>query len=110
MTRELLDINARHLDELRIDIQVIYPTFMLYGINWPKGVTPKPSSRWPAPINRWLGTRTAESHGRLRWVAVTPTSTMDEALEEVRWAKDHRGRRVMPRGQVAKPLCSLISS
>jgi predicted TIM-barrel fold metal-dependent hydrolase len=104
-TRELIDIDARlrHMDELRIDVQVLYPTFMLYGISWPVGLTqPEAELALARSYNRWMGTRTAESHGRLRWVAVTPTSTMDQALEEVRWAKDHGACGVMPRGEVAK--------
>lgn len=103
VTRELLDIDARlrHMDELRVDVQVLYPTFLLLGPSWPEGLSaPEAEVALYRSYNRWLSARTALSRGRLRWVSVVPVSAMDRALEEVRWAKDHGACGVMPRGNV----------
>src|SRR5207244_13418386 len=48
--------------------------------------------------NRWLAERTAQSRGRLRWIAVLPLLTMDKAVEELRWAKDHGACGVFKKG------------
>src|SRR5438874_1517343 len=90
-TNQLLDVNARlkHLDELRIDMQVIYPTTfirMSFIGNEELEVALTRS------YNRWIASRTAESGGRLRWIAELPFLTMDEAVDELRWAREHGAR------------------
>lgn len=103
VTRELLDVDARlrHMDELRVDIQVIYPTLLLWGPSFPKAVNqPEAEVALTRSYNRWIASRTESSEGRLRWVAVAPVSAMDRALDEVRWARDHGACGVMPRGHV----------
>jgi predicted TIM-barrel fold metal-dependent hydrolase len=86
-TRELLDVGARlrHLDELRIDVQILYPTHHIrFG-----PARPDVEVALAKSYNRWIADRTKESGGRLRWVAILPLSNMDVAIEELRWAKDH---------------------
>lgn len=109
ITRELVDIDARlrHMDELRVDIQVIYPTALLFGIGagigFPEDLTePDAELAVARAYNRWVAARTEGSHGRLRWVAVTPASSADRAVEELRWAKDHGACGAMPRGWAIK--------
>ena len=84
--REMDDINARlkHMDELDVDVQVLYPTIFL-----------RPFTRRPAlelavtrSYNRWLIDIWKRAPERLRWVAVLPLLTMDQALEEARFAKE----------------------
>jgi len=86
-TRELFDVKARvrHMDELGVDIQVIYPTYLLAV------PTDRPELELALyrSYNRWLADRTAESNGRLRWVVVPPLRSMDEALEELKFGKEH---------------------
>ena len=86
-TRELLDVDARlrHMDELRIDVQVLYPTLFLQGMTARAEVELALTKSY----NRWIAEATDASHGRLRWVALLPLLSMDEALVELRWAKDH---------------------
>src|SRR5205809_826911 len=75
-TRELRDIDARlrDMDELRIDVQVLYPTMFLGGF----------SSRAEVDLaltrsyNRWMAASTAKSGGRLRWVALMPMLSIGE--------------------------------
>lgn len=85
-TRELLDVKARirHMDEMHVDVQVIYPTYLL------DVPTDRPEIELAVyrSYNRWLAERTAESNGRLRWVIVPPVRSMDKALEELRFGKE----------------------
>lgn len=86
-TRELVDIGARlrDMDELQVETQVIYPTLFLH----------EPSQRADVltvlhrSYNRWMADRCADSGGRLRWVAMIPYASMPDALEEMRFAKEH---------------------
>jgi len=86
-TRELGDVNARlrDMDSLGTDVQVIYPTLFLTAL------TEKPEVELALcrAYNRWLADRCSHSNGRLRWNAVLPLLSMDRAVEELRWARDH---------------------
>jgi predicted TIM-barrel fold metal-dependent hydrolase len=95
-TRELLDVDARlrHMDELGIDVQVLYPTTFLHA------VTDRPDVELALcrAYNRWLAARTASSGGRLRWAAQAPLLSIDEAVAELRFARDHGACGVMKKG------------
>ena len=95
-TRELLDVDARlrHMDALRIDVQVLYPTVFLQGMTARAEVELALTKSY----NRWIAEATEGSNGRLRWVALMPMMSMDEALEELRWAKDHGACGVFKKG------------
>jgi predicted TIM-barrel fold metal-dependent hydrolase len=86
-TRSLHDVKARvqHMDERGVDVQVIYPTYMLHG----NAARPEVELAMCRSYNRWLADRTAEASGRLRWVVVPPTMSMDATLEELRFGKEH---------------------
>ena len=94
--REMADIQARlrHMDELGVDVQVLYPTVFL------RPITQRPEAELALArsYNRWLADIWAEGKGRLRWAAVLPLMTMDAALAELRWAKDHGACAVFVRG------------
>jgi predicted TIM-barrel fold metal-dependent hydrolase len=94
--REMDDIQARlkHMDELGIDIQVLYPTFCL-----------RPFTRRPElelaisrSYNRWLVDIWKSAPTRLRWVALLPLLSMDKALEEARFAKENGACGIFIRG------------
>ncbi len=95
-TRELLDPTARvrHMDELGTEVQVMYPSLMLVGIteNADVEVALKRS------YNRWLGDRTEETDGRLRWVCLPPMTDIPTALEEMRFAKAHGACGIFKKG------------
>src|SRR5438093_1407102 len=86
-TRELTDVQARvrHMNEMGVDVQVVYPTYLLHA----------PSPRADVELalyrsyNRWLADRTSEAGGRLRWVVMPPLRSMDKAMEELRWGREH---------------------
>ncbi len=83
--REMRDLAARlrHMDELEIDIQVLYPSLFL------RLLTDRPDvdAALCRSYNRWVSELCAETRGRLRWVAVVPILNMDAALAEARLAK-----------------------
>ena len=94
--REMDDIQARlnHMDELGVDVQVLYPTFCL-----------RPFTRRPElelaiarSYNRWLIDIWKTAPTRLRWVAVLPLLSMDKALEEARFAKENGACGIFIRG------------
>ncbi|MBM4260108.1 MAG: amidohydrolase [Deltaproteobacteria bacterium] len=95
-TRELLDVGKRirHMDELHVDVQVLYPTMFLHSY------TAKPEIELALckAYNRWIAASTEKSKGRLRWVAMMPYLSMDEAVKEVQWAKDHGACGVFKKG------------
>lgn len=95
-TRELLDVDARlrHMDELGIDVQVLFPTTFLHT------VTDRPEVELALckTYNRWLADRTSSSERRLRWVAQAPLLSMEEVGAVLRFARDHGACGVMKRG------------
>lgn len=95
-TRELKDVTARlkHMDRMGVDVQVMYPTLFLVEFT----EKPEVSLALRRSYNRWMADRWAQSGGRLRWVALPPTLSMDKALEELRFAKDHGACGVLKKG------------
>jgi predicted TIM-barrel fold metal-dependent hydrolase len=95
-TRELLDVPARlrDMDELDVQTHVMYPTLFL--------VQPTPSAEADLALkrayNRWLGDRSDQSGGRLRWVCLPPLANMEETKNEMRWAKEHGAVGVFKKG------------
>ena len=95
-SREMADIAARlrHLDELEIDVQVLYPSLFL-----------RPLTRRPdveialcESYNRWLADIWSQAKDRLRWAAVLPLLSMERALEELGFAREHGACAVFMRG------------
>ncbi len=95
-TRELLDVSARlrHMDQLGVDIHVIYPTAFLTALT----SRPDVDAGLCRSYNRWLSRKCAESGGRLRWVAMIPYLNMKAALDEVEYAVEHGAAGVMKKG------------
>lgn len=94
--REMRDIKARlrHMDELEIDMQVLYPSLFLRPL----------TSRAEIEIalcrsyNRWVADLCSEVKGRLRWVALVPMLSMEAALEEAKLAKERGACGLFMRG------------
>ena len=95
-SRELLDVQVRlkHMDQLGTDIQVIYPTLFLMEAT----ERPEVSTALRRSYNRWLADRCGQSNGRLRWICLPPLRNMDEALKELRFAKEHGACGVLKKG------------
>jgi len=95
-TREMEDVEGRlrHMDELGIDIQVLYPTIFI------EQVTDKPE--WEIPIcrsyNRWLADIYRRGNNRLRWICVLPLLDMRASLEELEFCRQNGACGVFMRG------------
>lgn len=95
-SREMADIAARiqHMDELEVDVQVLYPTMFLR----PYTRRPEVELGLVRSYNRWLTDIWKRAPDRLRWVVVLPLLSMDKALEELRWSKENGACGVFIRG------------
>jgi predicted TIM-barrel fold metal-dependent hydrolase len=82
------------MDELRVDVQVLYPTLFLHALT----NRPEVELALCKSYNRWIAAMTEKSRGRLRWVAVLPLLSIDRAVEELRWAKDRGACGVFKKG------------
>jgi predicted TIM-barrel fold metal-dependent hydrolase len=94
--RELIDVDARikHMDELGIDVQVLYPTMFLHA------VTTQPEVEWAIHFayNRWLADKTDRTNGRLRWAYLPSVLNIEKSVADLAWAKDHGACAVMKKG------------
>ena len=99
-SREMLSINARlaHMDELGVDIQVLYPTLFLR----PVVRDPEREFALSKSYNRWLADIWENSSNRLRWVAKPPLRLLEKkpnaVRDELRWAKEHGSCGIFMRG------------
>lgn len=95
-SREMRSVAARirHMDELEVDIQVLYPTLMLRPVanNAPL------EHALCRSYNRWLAEIWRKGNGRLRWVAAPPILSMDKLRDEMRFAKDNGACGIFMRG------------
>jgi predicted TIM-barrel fold metal-dependent hydrolase len=95
-TREMENVAARlrHMDELGIDVQVLYPTMFI------EQISDKPA--WEIAIckgyNRWLADIHRQGQGRLRWICMLPLLDIGASLEELRFCKQQGACGVFMRG------------
>jgi predicted TIM-barrel fold metal-dependent hydrolase len=103
-TQELLDIEARlrHMDELGVDVHVLYPTIFLR----PFTTKPEVEAALYKSYNRWMADTWAKGGGRLRWAVLVPTMTMELAVRELAWAVEHGACAVFIRGGEGDRLLS----
>ena len=85
--RLMEDVPGRiaHMDELAIDVQVLYPT-MYIGRMCTQPDTEVALSRG---YNRWLADIWRQANGRLRWTCMLPMHTMEEAIAELRFSVEN---------------------
>lgn len=85
-SREMTDLATRlaHMDELGVDIHVLYPTVFTR----PLAHRPEAQVALCRSYNRWVAESSRQGNGRLRWVVVLPLMSMGVALEELHWAKE----------------------
>ncbi|HLG69954.1 MAG TPA: amidohydrolase family protein [Chloroflexota bacterium] len=85
--REMLDLEGRisHMDQLGVDVQVLFPTMFLR----PATTKPEVELALCRAYNRWLAHIWSRGQGRLRWAVMLPLMSMPEALNELRWSKEH---------------------
>ena len=85
--REMLDLDGRigDMDRLGVDVQVLFPTMFLR----PATTKPEVELALCRGYNRWLADIWSRGQGRLRWAVMLPLMSMAEALDELRWSKQH---------------------
>lgn len=100
--REMQDIAARvrHMDELEIDVQVLYPTLFL------RPVTRRPEVELALckSYNRWMADIWKQAPTRLRWAAMLPWFTIDQAVDELRFSKENGACAIFARYAEADQL------
>jgi predicted TIM-barrel fold metal-dependent hydrolase len=93
--QHLEDVAARirHMDEMGIDIQVMYPTIFV------QQVTDKPEFEVPIckAYNRWMADVWKQGNGRLRWVCVLPLLSLQDAIDMLPWCKQNGAVAVLMR-------------
>jgi predicted TIM-barrel fold metal-dependent hydrolase len=85
-TRQLRNIKARldHMDALGIDIQVLHTTMWLYAMTEDPDAEAALTFAW----NKWLAATWEQSDGRLPWSCLVPIMLPDEAVRQMRWARE----------------------
>ena len=85
--REMSDIDSRlaHMDELGVDVHVLYPTIFL------RPLTRRPDAEVALckSYNRWLADIWRKGGGRLRWVVLPPVMSLDKVIEELQFGKEN---------------------
>jgi hypothetical protein len=82
------------MDELEIDVQVLYPTVFLRA--W----TQDPTAEFVLckSYNRWLAEIWSQAPDRLKWVVMPPLLSMPRTMEELDFAKENGAVGVFLRG------------
>jgi predicted TIM-barrel fold metal-dependent hydrolase len=105
--RDMLDIERRlsHMDEIGIDIQVLYPSIFLRPIS----AQPDADYALARSYNRWLADIWKQSGDRLRWVAVPPLLSLQDpgiVREELEFCKENGACGIFMRGMECERLLS----
>jgi predicted TIM-barrel fold metal-dependent hydrolase len=102
--REMSDLGARikHMDELGIDCQVIYPTFFITPISRRPDVDLAVSRSY----NRWMAEIVRKEPSRFRWVLVPPLQTLEHLGEELKFGKENGACGVYLRGLEVERMLS----
>ena len=95
-SREMTDLSARiaHMDELGIGMQVVYPTIFIF----PFTRRPEVDLAICRSYNRWIADVVKNALNRFRWIVVPPLLSIDKALEELKFGKEHGACGVFMRG------------
>ena len=96
LTREMTDVSARlrHMDELGVDVQILFPTIYTRKI----AEDPAADLALGKSYNRWLADIFSQGQGRLRWIAIAPLLDLSKARAELEFAKEHGACGIMMRG------------
>ncbi len=86
-SREISDVAARlaDMDKAGVAVQVIYPTLFLVQVT----DDPTLEAALCGAYNKYLARVYHEAKGRLRWVAVLPLHSVDNAIEQMHEAKQN---------------------
>jgi predicted TIM-barrel fold metal-dependent hydrolase len=97
-----IDSRLRHMDELGVDIQVLYPSLFLR----PLTTKPELETALFRSYNRWMAEVWRKGKDRLRWVAMAPIRNLDEGIAEARFSKENGACGLFMRGMENDKLLS----
>jgi predicted TIM-barrel fold metal-dependent hydrolase len=103
-SRELTDVAARlkHMDQLGVDIQVVYPTVFLRPVTRRVDI----EIALYGSYNRFMAEVWKQGKNRIRWIVLLPLLSMDKALADLAWAKENGACGVFMRGlECDRHLC-----
>jgi len=94
--REMTDLSVRlkHMDELGVDLQVIYPTVFIF----PCSRRPEVDLALCRSYNRWMAEVVSQAPDRFRWVVVPPLLSMERVFEELKFGRENGACGVYLRG------------
>ena len=94
-SRELGNVGLRleHMDDTGVDVQVLHNTMFIEQVTERPPVEVALCGSW----NRWLADIWSQSEGRLRWSCLAPTLSMSDALDQIRFGKEHGACAVLMR-------------
>lgn len=86
-SRELSDVELRvqQLDALGVDVQVMHNTLWIEQVADESAAEIALCLSW----NRWMADVWKQGHNRLRWSCVIPGSSLGEAVQQMRFAKEN---------------------
>jgi predicted TIM-barrel fold metal-dependent hydrolase len=95
-TREMENVEARvhHMDELGVDVQVLYPTVFIQQVTDRAEVEVALCRSY----NQWVADLCKNQLERLRWICVLPLLSMPDALEQLEWSRQRGAVGVFMRG------------
>lgn len=94
-SRELGNVGLRleHMDQTGVDVQVLHNTMFIESATDRASVEVALCKSW----NRWLADIWRQGKGRLRWSCMAPTLSMQDALDQIRYAKENGASAVLMR-------------
>ena len=86
-------LRLEHMDDTEVDVQVLHNTMFIEQVTDRAPVEVALCGSW----NRWLADIWSQSDGRLRWSCLAPTLSMSDALDQIRFGKEHGACAVLMR-------------
>ena len=102
--REMTDLSLRikHMDELGINCQVIYPTFFITPISR----RPDTDLAVTRSYNRWMANIIRKESDRFGWVLVPPLQSTEHLAEELKYGKENGACGIYLRGLEVERMLS----
>jgi len=88
-----VELRLQHMDQIGVDVEVLHNTMFIEQATDRPAVEVAIYRCW----NRWLADIWQRGAGRLRWSCMAPTLSMPDALDEIRFSKEHGACAVLMR-------------
>jgi predicted TIM-barrel fold metal-dependent hydrolase len=88
-----VDLRLAYMDRTGVETQVLHNTIFIESVTERAPVEVALCTSW----NRWLADIWRQSNNRLRWSCMPPTLSMSDALDQIRFGKEHGACAVLMR-------------